>query len=185
MPRFRYLFTTLLVVLLAGCDSATDEVESTRQWFQGNWPLVGAYDDRGDLTPAVEAQLNSVLFKFRKNYTFSLTLDAKDDQYDTVVTGTYDLDVVDTILTLSANVPESSPCFVFSDAGKAPLLFIYVLDGEGAPGGEGTPPGGPNELGLITADVEDHPTVQIFNCLLQTDFEGIVGLGWEVEDRET
>lgn len=96
MTRRVLSILTLLVFLVAGCDSNDDD-PSDAERFVGTWLATGIRDSNGDQSAELVALVNSLTAVFQagdETPVFLITVDYKDDsgREDLMLGGTYEVD---------------------------------------------------------------------------------------------
>ena len=117
------LFLLIFGLIAIGCDSndnGDDDVPDKEQ-FVGSWVMTGVVDNTGDQSLSFSENFNSVVVTFNSDDTFSLAVDAVNNDNDLTLTGTFTVSESTDGVTLNATVP---------GVGSIPLSFTYDFVGD-------------------------------------------------------
>jgi hypothetical protein len=164
----KHLFLAGLVLCIHGCDSVPQvQNEEAAALFVGTWPMRSLTDDQMEIDAETSDLFESIVFKFRVNYTFELEIQSEDESKNRRLTGDFVISKDAFVIKLNSSV---------EGVGKVPLNFAFEFSGEGAPGD-----GGPNQLKLIT----EGETVDSLNLILGTQLIGVVVSTYVITSRLT
>ena len=152
MRKHSTLFLALVLGLVAlGCDSNKNDDEiSIAELIADGWIVTGASDANGDQMAVFAQAFNSIDVIFTQTGSFTLDVDAIDDEDDQTITGTYAVNESTNLITLTTTVPV---------VGSIGLNFTYSFNGD-------------DEV-TFTAD---QTTSTLLTLLLETPLQGSVSL---------
>jgi len=150
----RILSTILLVLAIAvvgiGCDSDNNDDEiSIDELIADGWTLIGVSDAEGDKMAVFAQGFSSLDILFTQAETFTIDVDALDDEGDTIISGTYSINESTNRITMTTEVQDQ----------PINLNFTYSFNGD-------------DEVTFAA----DSVTSTLLNILLGTSLQGSISL---------